>query len=100
MEEKWICTHCGEEMKLFKQDYLKFGGTGLLLGTREDLAIDELWVNVMGCSNCGKIEIVCPELLPPKVTKEEKWSKTRCPHCHERYDKELKACPNCGFKML
>ena len=56
MKNEIKCLRCGGEMELIRKEYLQLGKTGWFIGDWGNLLAGALWVNIMACPRCGKLE--------------------------------------------
>ena len=97
MAKRLNCLRCGAEMSLIREEYLQLGKTGWFIGDLGNLAAGALWVKIMGCPDCGKIEFFRGDgtELPED---EDGIAQTTCPGCGRCHDMDDPKCPACGMK--
>ena len=91
------CLRCGEEMVLIRQEYLQLGKTGWILGDLGNLTAGALWVNILECPGCRKLEFFRGEWGEPQEDGDG-MAQTTCPGCGKRHDMDDPKCPVCGMK--
>ena len=98
MKNEIKCLRCGGEMELIRKEYLQLGKTGWFIGDWGNLLAGALWVNIMACPRCGKLEFFRGD-GPESVGEEENGiAQTTCPGCGRRHDMDDPKCPACGMK--
>ena len=50
------CLRCGGTMELLRREFLQLGKTGWVLGDLDNLLAGALDVDILCCSDCGKLE--------------------------------------------
>ena len=99
MEEKLNCLRCGSEMKHLKQEYIQLGKTGWIFGDWPNLIAGGLYVDILCCSGCGKLEFfTAPPDGDDEDYEEGQIAQTTCPACGREHDLDDPKCPFCGAK--
>jgi len=91
------CLRCGEPMKLIKREYLQLGKTGQLPGVWGNFLAGALYVTIMACPKCGKLEFFSAEGLEPEETGSG-IAQIKCQNCGRKHDMDDPKCPFCGAK--
>lgn len=97
MGKNMKCLRCDREMTLIREEYLQLGKMGWFIGELGNLAAGALWVKIMGCPNCGKLEFFRGDWAQ-RPDGEEGIAQTTCPGCGKRHDMDDPKCPVCGMK--
>ena len=91
------CLRCGSEMKRLKQEYIQLGKTGWIFGDWPNLIAGGLYVDILCCSGCGRLEFFTA--APDQIEYEEgQMAQTTCPTCGREHDLDDPKCPFCGAK--
>ena len=99
MEEKLDCLRCGGEMKHLKQEYIQLGKTGWIFGDWPNLVAGGLYVDILCCSGCGRLEFFTARHDGSDEDYEEgQMAQTTCPTCGREHDLDDPKCPFCGAK--
>ena len=99
MEEKLNCLRCGSEMKLLKQEYIQLGKTSGFFGHWPNLIAGGLYVDILCCSGCGRLEFFTARHDGEDYDYEEgQMAQTTCPTCGREHDLDDPKCPFCGAK--
>ena len=99
MEEQLNCLRCGSEMKLLKQEYIQLGKTSGFFGHWPNLIAGGLYVDILCCSGCGRLEFFTARHDGEDYDYEEgRMAQTTCPTCGRGHDLDDPRCPFCGAK--
>ena len=99
MEEGLNCLRCGGGMKRLKQEYIQLGKTGWIFGDWPNLIAGGLYVDILCCSGCGRLEFFTARHDEDDCGYEEgQMAQTTCPACGREHDLDDPKCPFCGAK--
>ena len=97
MEEKLNCLRCGSEMNHLKQEYIQLGKTGWIFGGWPNLIAGGLYVDILCCSGCGRLEFFTAR-HDGDDCEEGQMAQTTCSICGREHDLDDPKCPFCGAK--
>lgn len=92
------CLRCGGEMELLRREHLQMGKTGWILGDLDNLLSGGLDVDILACSDCGKLEFFRGGWSEVRGGEESAIANIDCPSCGRSYEMDSPKCPFCGEK--
>ena len=98
MGQKLNCLRCGAPMQLMKRENLQLGKTGWILGDLDNLLSGGLYVDILTCPACGKLEFFQGEWSEQEEPEGSGIALGTCPACGRRYELDSPKCPFCGEK--
>lgn len=92
------CLRCGGTMELLRREFLQLGKTGWVLGDLDNLLAGALDVDILFCSDCGKLEFFRGEWSELEDPEGSGIARMECPSCGRSYELDSPKCPFCGKK--
>lgn len=92
------CLRCGGTMELLRREFLQLGKTGWVLGDLDNLLTGALNVDILCCSDCGKLEFFRGEWSELEDPEGSGIARMECPSCGRSYELDSPKCPFCGKK--
>lgn len=92
------CLRCGGTMELLRREFLQLGKTGWVLGDLDNLLAGALDVDILCCSDCGKLEFFRGEWSELEDPEGSGIARMECPSCGRSYELDSPKCPFCGKK--
>ena len=87
------CLRCGGTMELLRREFLQLGKTGWVLGDLDNLLAGALDVDILCCSDCGKLEFFRGEWSELEDPEGSGIARMECPSCGRSYELDRTNCP-------